>query len=93
MLPADGDLSGVALALSPGGARLEVRDAGDLVATVDTRTFAVGEPGRERAAKPAPTAAGGDGFPWAPLLVGAVVAGGCALLLARRRRAAIGSSV
>jgi hypothetical protein len=93
MLPADSDLSGVALALSPGGARLEVRDAGDLVATVDARTFAVGEPGREPAATPAPATSGGDRVPWAALLIGAAVAGGCAILLARRRRSAVGSSV
>ena len=47
MLPAQADLSTTRLALRPG--RIEVRQAGTLVATVDTETFAVAEPGEEDA--------------------------------------------
>jgi hypothetical protein len=92
MLPRNSDLSGVQLAVSPGGARVEVRDNGDLIATVDARTFAVNEPGREPVATPAPTTSHGDSFPWPALLIGTVLAGGCAVRLARRR-ATVGSSV
>jgi hypothetical protein len=92
MLPTRADLSSVVLAVSNDGARVDVRDSGELVATVDARTFAVSEPGHEPAATPAPTTSDGDGFPWPALLIGAVVAGGCAILLARRR-ATVGSSV
>ena len=88
MLPRDADLSGVELAVSKDGARVEVRDTGDLVATVDARTFAVSEPGEEPAATPAPTTSDRDGLPWPALLIGAVAAGGGAVLLARKRTTA-----
>jgi hypothetical protein len=49
MLPPDADVSGVRLGVRPG--RIEVRERGRLLATVDSATFAVTEPG-ERDAVP-----------------------------------------
>jgi hypothetical protein len=71
MLPAESDLSTVRLRMSGDGRHLLVRDRGELVATVDRRTFAVTEPGHELAPLPASAPApepagsgGGDGLPW-----------------------------
>ena len=100
MLAAAGDLSRVRLALSADGARIAVRDAGELVASVDARTFAVSAPGQPATARPAPAAAPGDavpapsdanGFPWLTLLLvcaAATAAAAGALAVARvlRRR-------
>ena len=106
MLPPDSDLSGYHLSVTPNGTLIRVRDSGgDLMATVDARTFAVWEPGQPRpasqerpaatrpAAAPAP-AGDGDGFPW---LVAALVAGLAgvsiaAVVLARRRSLPPGES-
>jgi hypothetical protein len=89
MLPPDSDLSSVELGVSRDGRRVDVRNNGNLVATVDARTFTVSEPGEERGAAPAPgsapTGSDGDGLPWPALLIGAAVAVACALLFARRR--------
>ena len=52
MLPPEADLSAVRLRVSRDGRRIDVREAGTLVATFDARTFAVSEPGA-----PAATAA------------------------------------
>jgi hypothetical protein len=104
MLAPGADLSRVRLVLSADGGRIRVRDAGELVATVDTRTFAVHEPGEAPpAASPAPAAPrepiappaenGGGSFPW-PVLLLAAGAGLCALAVtaARRRgRSAVGA--
>jgi hypothetical protein len=95
MLPPEGDLSGVRLFLSGDGERLRVRDAGTLVATVDTRTFAVREPGEPVTSEPEPAAApprrasaqpadDGGGFPWLWLLSAAGL-GGLVLLIRRPR--------
>ena len=95
MLPTQGDLSGFRLALSADGGELRVRDAGELVALVDTRTFAAREPGEappsrsgpQREDRPAPAPAGGDnGFPWFGIPAIAFVAGVCALAVAIVRR-------
>jgi hypothetical protein len=53
MFPPDSDLTAVRLRLSADGRRIGVRDGGDLVATVDTRTFVVSEPAAP-AARPRP---------------------------------------
>jgi hypothetical protein len=99
MLPAEGDFSLIGLGLSPDGGRLRVTSAGDVVATVNTRTFAVREPGEpaeafafepdENAAAPprrasAQPADDGGGFPWLLLLPAAGLAG-LALLIRRPR--------
>ena len=71
------DASLVKMRLTGAGRRLRVRNAGTLVAIVNTRTFAVREPG-EAAAPPrrAIDRAGDDGdFPWL-ILLPAVAAGG-----------------
>ena len=97
MLPAEGDLSGLRLKLSADGARLAVRDGGELVASVDTRTFAVSEPGQHAAEHPAAaasahrsvpaTSSDDGGVPWPALLLACVAAAGAlaAVLLLRRR--------
>jgi hypothetical protein len=87
MLPANGDFEGKTLALSRDGRSLVVRDVGRVVATIDTRTFAVGEPGEEKAAaetapapppapaaprSDAPAASGDGGVPWMVLALCAV---------------------
>jgi hypothetical protein len=52
MLPAQTDLTGYQLRLSPGGGVIHVRDpAGGVVATVNARTFAVSEPGEPAGAR------------------------------------------
>jgi hypothetical protein len=90
MLPPDGDLSGYNLGVSPDGRRLRVRDSGgSLVAIVDTRNFAVREPGEPFAAEPTSRPASrkvavspvgdGDGFPWLPVILVAGLAGLCAV--------------
>jgi hypothetical protein len=93
MLPPVDDVSLVGMSLSRDGSRLRVRNAGDVVATVNTRTFAVREPGEpatsetKLAAAP-PRRAGaqpaddGGGFPWLWLLS---AAGLCGLVLLIRR--------
>jgi hypothetical protein len=79
--------------MSRDGRRLAVRDAGALLATVDTRTFAAREPGepgepagRETKPESADKPAGTDrsGFPWVILIIAAGVAGLAVLLSARR---------
>jgi hypothetical protein len=92
MLPPVDDVSLVEMILSRDGSRLRVRNAGDLVATVNTRTFAVREPGEPARTEPAAapprraTAQAGDGggFPWLVLPLAALAGG--VLLLTRRRR-------
>ena len=98
MLPADGDLSRVKLLPNADGSRLRVRDAGHLVAIVDTRTFAVREPGEPAAPEPAATPASTPPAPaperadvdGAGLLLPLAVGGGLLVLaaaaLAVRRR-------
>lgn len=92
MLPTDSDLSGVSLRVND--RRLEVHDHGELVATVDARTFVVTEPGappppapqRPASAPPADT----GGFPWPALVLvfaGAVAGLGAMALVRRRGRA------
>jgi hypothetical protein len=100
MLSPDSDLTGYHLRVSPDGDLIRVRDSGgNLVATVDARTFAVSEPGETRPAAadpPAQPRAGaapaGDtsGFPWPALAALAVLAGlgGVAVARLRRHRAA-----
>jgi hypothetical protein len=86
MLPPQSDLGGVKLRVTGGGERIDVRDHGTLVATVDARTFAVTESAAPR--QPAPPADGGDdGIPWAAVLIAAAAAavGAAALMIARRR--------
>jgi hypothetical protein len=98
MLPTQGDLSGYRLALSADGRELRVRSAGELVALVDTRTFAAREPGEpapsgsdpSREDRPAAAPPGDDtGFPWFGIPAIALVAGVCALALAIVRRSTI----
>jgi hypothetical protein len=98
MLPPNTDLSSYRLRLSTGGRRVRVvRRDGDVVATVNARTFAVTEPGEapaRRAAAPvntsrpaSPRATGGDGgFPWPALIL---VVPGVVFLLRRRRGRAL----
>jgi hypothetical protein len=100
MLPAQTDLTGYQLRLSPGGGVIQVRDpAGGVVATVNARTFAVSEPGDPGGAwlgsvaaaaprRPASTPEDG-GFPWLLLLPAAALGGLCAVAvtIARRRPA------
>jgi hypothetical protein len=90
MLPPGGDYEHLRLSLNPDGSRLRVRDAGRVVAIVDTRTFAVREPGEAAEAAPEPrtsepaTAPAGaraevdDGSLLLPLVIG----GGLLLLAA-----------
>jgi hypothetical protein len=98
MLSSDSDLTAVRMRVSRDGRRMSVRDNGSLVATVNTRTFAVREPGEKSAGDPsaqlaartaAAVPADDDGFPW---LVVILVVGLCAVsslgvgLLSRQRR-------
>jgi hypothetical protein len=96
MLPSNSDLSGVRLNVSADGQRIRVRDRGSLVATVDTRTFAVTEPGAATASPSSATTepehtiappADDGGFPWPALLLVGGLAGLCgsAVAIARRR--------
>jgi hypothetical protein len=102
MLASDGDLSRVRLRVSADERHIQVRDAGSLVATVDTRTFAVSEPGAATASRrsgtiaprhsDAPPAHDG-GLPWPALLAAGGLAGLCAFAAAiarRRARASLG---
>jgi hypothetical protein len=102
MLASDGDLSRVRLRVSADERHIQVRDAGSLVATVDTRTFAVSAPGAATASRrsgtiaprhsDAPPAHDG-GVPWPALLAAGGLAGLCALAAAiarRRARASLG---
>jgi hypothetical protein len=90
MLPTQSDLSGVSLRVSD--RQLRVLDRGEVVATVDARTFAVTEPGAQAPPAPprpatAPPAASGS-FPWPALvLVGTLAGLGAAALALRRGRA------
>ena len=94
MLPATTDLTGYHLRLSADGGQIRVRDsAAGLVATVDTRTFAVSEPGEARLAaadRPSgqraapPAAAEASGFPWPALAAAAILAGLCGVAVAAR---------
>ena len=95
MLPPGGDLARVDLGVSADGRRVTVRDRGTLVATVNTRTFAVRAAAssavRSGPAALAPDRAGaaagaGGGFPLAVLLVGAAALGAAAVAVAVRRR-------
>jgi hypothetical protein len=93
------DVSPVVMRLTADGRRLRVRNAGDLVATVNTRTFAVTEPGEPAtnpvSAEPEPAATpprrasaqpadDGGGFPWLLLLPAAGI-GGLVLVIRRPR--------
>jgi len=92
MLPPVDDVSLIEMSLSKDGGRLRVRNAGTVVAIVDTRTFAVREPGEPVSTEPAAAAprraiaqAGdGGGFPWLVLPL-AAAAGGLVLLIRRPR--------
>ena len=99
MLSSDSDLSAVRLRVSRDGRRLSVRDSGSLVATVNTRTFAVREPGAKSEGDPssqlaARTAAvapvdDDDGFPWLVVILVGGLAAVSSLgvgLLSRQRR-------
>jgi hypothetical protein len=59
-------ISLIGMRLSGDGSRLRVRNAGDLVAIVNTRTFAVSEPGEPAKAASEPHEEAG--FPWLVLL-------------------------
>jgi hypothetical protein len=91
MLSSDSDLTAVRLRASHDGRRIGVRDDGSLVATVNTRTFEVREPGgtsegdpsSQVASRTATVTPADDDFPW--LVV--ILAGGLAalaVLFARR---------
>jgi hypothetical protein len=95
MLSPERDLAAVSLRVSRDGRRMAVLDGGALIATVDTRTFAVREPGQPAQREPEPDTAdrssaaggiadGGDdgdgGFPW--LVVLFVGVGGLAAAVA-----------
>jgi len=94
MLRPDGNLNLIQLRVSRDGRRMTVRDSGSLVATVNTRTFAVREPGEKSAGDPssqlaartaAAVPADDDGFPWLIVtLVGGL--GALAVLAVERRR-------
>ena len=106
MLPPQGDLSRAQLNLSADGSHIFVSDRGHRVAIVDTKTFAVTEPGGEtetapepataaatpQPAGPAPAAARTDdgGFPFVVLLIAGGV--GVAALLVLRRRDPVGAT-
>jgi hypothetical protein len=72
------------------GGALQVTHNGDVLADVNTRTFAVGRPAAQRPApapKPVPGDGGGSRFPWALMLLPtALIAAGLGLLARRRRR-------
>ena len=88
MLPAGSDLSRVRLTVNAKARRIDVRDNGNLVATIETRTFAVSEPGAPAAPRPdTPPATDDGGLPWPALLIAGGLAAVCAvaLLIARRR--------
>ena len=90
MLPPESDLSGVRLSVSGDGRRVDVRDHGRLVATVDARAFAVHEPDDpppvQRRSAPAPATKAGSGDASALLLAaGALGLIAVALAMARRR--------
>jgi hypothetical protein len=93
VLPAESDLSTVRLRASGDGRELAVRDRGELVATVDTRTFAVTEAGETASAVPPPPApasassTGGDGMPWLLVVLPVVCLAIIGVTIARRRRA------
>jgi hypothetical protein len=95
MLPPVDDVSLVGMSLSQDGSRLRVRNVGDVVAIVNTRTFAVREPGEPATGETKPAAApprragaqpadDGGGFPWLWLLPAAGL-GGLVLLIRRPR--------
>jgi hypothetical protein len=97
MMPPDTDLEGFRLRMSTDSREIRVWSGGALAAIVDTRTFAVSEPGEPAAAgptQPAPPAearvapAGDGGVSWQALAaVGALAGlGAVALAVARRRR-------
>jgi hypothetical protein len=100
MLAPDSDMSSMRLGVSADGRRISVRDRGNVVATIDARTFAVSEPGAAAAGRPRtpaaarrPIASDGDGLPWPTLLLVGGVAGlgAMAMMIARRRaRASLG---
>ena len=89
MLPPQNDLTGYTLRVSADGLRIRVRDpGGGLVATVNTRTFGVSEPGEPAGAGSEPAAAptrrtgsspDDGGFPWLLLLPVAALGGLCVL--------------
>jgi hypothetical protein len=96
MLPAGGDFERVRLRMNADGSELRVRDAGRVVAIVDTRTFAVREPGEAAAAEPTPEPATApaparavvdDGSLLLPLVIGGALLAliGAALLASRHR--------
>ena len=91
MLPPGRDFSRTRLHLSGDGRRIRVSDGGELLATVDARTFAVSEHVAEPAvsAPPLPDAASAadDGaFPSPALLIGGLAAIVALAVLAARRR-------
>jgi hypothetical protein len=92
MLPPDADLSNLGLTIGPHGRHVSVRDGGRLVATVDTRTFAVTEPGETPApaAPPAPRPADDPpaattGPDWSMLGIAGAIAALAALAIAAAR--------
>jgi hypothetical protein len=90
MLAPQSDLSGVVLRVSGDGGRIFVREHGEVVATVDARTFKVSEGGESAAAaapapvRPAPADDSGGGVPWAPIAVAFVALVALGLVAARR---------
>jgi hypothetical protein len=95
MLPRNSDLGGFRLDLSADGGQIRVLREGGVVAGVDTRTFAVSEPGEapasgaDRPAEERPTpapAADQGGLPWPALAAVAILAGLCAAAVAIVRR-------
>jgi hypothetical protein len=63
------DAYALRLAVAAGGARLDIRRKGELVATVDTTTFRVRAAPAAPAARPVAPAGDGSGPPWPALLV------------------------
>ena len=74
------------LRLNGDGSRIDVRDGGSHVTTVNTRTFAVGDPAPASAPRAPASPDDGGGFPWLLLALGGAAA--AAALYAIRMRAA-----
>ena len=89
MLPSERDLSGLRLRVSADGRRLDVRDRGSVVATVDTRSFHVSEPSAAAATvsprRPITRSTDAGGSPWAALVLVAAGLSALAVVVARRR--------
>jgi hypothetical protein len=91
----ESELGGLGLSLSRDGRTIRVVDgAGYVSSVVNTRTFAVSQPGQVADTQPAAdlgsgSAQGGDGFPWLPALVAIGLAAiAIAAVAVRRQRPA-----